>query len=74
VKEAKYRLIFEELLFLQTGLLSIKRKMTEKEQGIRFFLRYQDKRLYAWAALPSDFRPETRVLSEINSDMESSKA
>ncbi len=72
LKEAKYRLIFEELLFLQTGLLSIKRKMTEKEQGIRFS---SDIKINDFThGLPYPLTSaQKRVLSEINSDMESSK-
>jgi ATP-dependent DNA helicase RecG len=70
--EAKYRLIFEELLFLQTGLLAIRNKMTAKEQGIRFSdaVRMDE----FTAPLPYALTgAQSRVLSEINEDMESSK-
>ncbi len=36
LKEAKYRLIFEELLFLQIGLLIIRGKLLEPGRGIAF--------------------------------------
>jgi ATP-dependent DNA helicase RecG len=70
--EAKYRLIFEELLFLQTGLLSIKRKMTSLQQGIRFSCSVQMEEFTS--NLPYALTgAQSRVLSEINGDMESSK-
>ena len=70
--EAKYRLIFEELLFLQTGLLSIKRKMTSMQQGIRFSDSVQTEEFTS--RLPYALTgAQSRVLSEINSDMGSSK-
>ena len=70
--EAKYRLIFEELLFLQTGLLAIKRKMTAKEQGIRFSDAVDMDEFTS--ALPYPLTgAQNRVLSEINSDMEAPK-
>lgn len=70
--EAKYRLIFEELLFLQTGLLAIKNKMSTKEQGIRFS---DEVRMEEFtASLPYSLTgAQSRVLKEINEDMESSK-
>ncbi|HML38122.1 MAG TPA: ATP-dependent DNA helicase RecG [Bacillota bacterium] len=70
--EAKYRLIFEELLFLQTGLLAMKYKMTAQELGIRFSEAvFMDDFL---APLPYKLTvAQYRVLSEINGDMESSK-
>jgi len=70
--EAKYRLIFEELLFLQTGLLAIKNKMSTKEQGIRFsdVVRMEE----FTASLPYSLTgAQSRVLIEINTDMESAK-
>ncbi|MDD3169681.1 MAG: ATP-dependent DNA helicase RecG [Eubacteriales bacterium] len=70
--EAKYRLIFEELLFLQTGLLAIKNKMISKEAGIRFSA---SARMEAFTGLlPYGLTgAQKRVLSEINQDMESAK-
>jgi len=70
--EAKYRLIFDELLFLQTGLLAIKNKMSTKEHGIRFFdvVRMEE----FTASLPYSLTgAQSRVLLEINDDMESAK-
>lgn len=70
--EAKYRLIFEELLFLQTGLLAIKKKMTSIQQGIRFSESIQMEEFTS--RLPYALTgAQSRVLSEINGDMESSK-
>ncbi len=68
--EAKYRLIFEELLFLQTGLLAIKRRMTSKGEGICFspavsMDEFTESLPYALTGA------QKRVLSEINADMES---
>lgn len=70
--EAKYRLIFEELLFLQTGLLAIKHKMSSKKQGIRFSAAVQTDEFTS--SLPYSLTgAQNRVLSEINADMEDSK-
>lgn len=70
--EAKYRLIFEELLFLQTGLLAIKKKMTAKEQGIRFSDAVSMEEFTS--ALPYPLTgAQQRVLSEISADMEAPK-
>jgi ATP-dependent DNA helicase RecG len=70
--EAKYRLIFEELLFLQTGLLAIRNKMTSKEKGILFSTMAPMEEFTA--SLPYRLTgAQNRVLSEINGDMESTK-
>ncbi|MEL7655554.1 MAG: ATP-dependent DNA helicase RecG [Bacillota bacterium] len=70
--EAKYRLIFEELLFLQTGLLLIKNKMTSKDQGILFSREVMIEDFTG--SLPYQLTgAQNRVLSEINTDMESKK-
>jgi ATP-dependent DNA helicase RecG len=70
--EAKYRLIFEELLFLQTGLLAIKKKMTSGQQGIRFSASIQMEEFTSM--LPYALTgAQNRVLSEISRDMESTK-
>ena len=72
LKVSKYRLIFEELLFLQTGLLAIRNKMTSKELGIPFS--DQIKMDEFTAELPYRLTgAQARVLSEINADMESTK-
>ncbi|HYE69719.1 MAG TPA: ATP-dependent DNA helicase RecG [Anaerovoracaceae bacterium] len=70
--EAKYRLIFDELLFLQTGLLAIKNKMSTKEQGIRFSDAVHMQEFTT--PLPYSLTgAQSRVLGEINRDMESAK-
>ncbi|HWQ80377.1 MAG TPA: ATP-dependent DNA helicase RecG, partial [Anaerovoracaceae bacterium] len=70
--EAKFRLIFEELLFLQTGLLAIKYKMEAKDKGIVFSGAVSMDAFTA--SLPYALTgAQHRVLSEINSDMESEK-
>jgi ATP-dependent DNA helicase RecG len=70
--EAKFRLIFEELLFLQTGLLAIKYKMSGENKGIAFS---PDVSLEAFTStLPYRLTAaQRRVLSEINADMESDR-
>lgn len=70
--ESKFRLIFEELLFLQTGLLAIRNKMTSERRGTRFS---NDVRIEEFTgSLPYALTgAQTRVLSEINADMESDK-
>lgn len=70
--EAKYRLIFDELLFLQTGLLIIKNRMTAQKTGISFSSETDMGGFLS--ALPYSLTgAQRRVLSEINSDMESDK-
>lgn len=72
LKEAKYRLIFEELLLLQTGLLVMKNKTTSKLRGIQFS---NAVRIESYTStLPYKLTgAQRRVLSEINEDMESIK-
>ena len=70
--EAKYRLIFEELLLLQTGLLTMKNRTESARKGISFsntvFMReYTEKLPYQLT------HAQERVLSEINRDMGSDK-
>ena len=70
--ESKYRLIFEELLFLQTGLLAIRNKMTSKDQGILFSKEVCIEDFIG--SLPYQLTgAQNRVLTEINADMESKK-
>ena len=70
--EAKYRLIFEELLFLQTGLLAIKHRMSSDKKGICFSASAKMEEFIA--LLPYALTgAQKRVLSEINGDMEPSK-
>lgn len=70
-KEAKYRLVFDELFLLQIGLLAIK-KRNQKSGGIRFnkeicMKAFTDK-------LPFEMTDaQKRVISEIENDMESEK-
>ncbi|MDD4565179.1 MAG: ATP-dependent DNA helicase RecG [Eubacteriales bacterium] len=70
--QAKYRLIFEELLFLQTGLLAIKKKMTSIDKGISFS---KEVTMDDFAAsLPYTLTgAQQRVLNEIDLDMGSGK-
>ncbi len=69
--ESKYRLIFDELLFLQTGLLRIKKKMVSKGSAI-IFSKDVAMDLYT-KTLPYPLtHAQRRVLAEINRDMESS--
>lgn len=70
--EAKYRLIFEELLFLQTGLLAIKHRLSKKEPGIQFSNSIMMEE-YTTSLSYQLTNAQKRVLSEINEDMESAK-
>jgi len=72
LKEARYRLIFEELLLLQTGLFAIKNKLSSKERGIQFSndIRMEE---YTSGLAYKLTGAQRRVLSEINEDMESIK-
>ncbi len=70
LKEARYRLIFDELMLLQTGLLALGRKNKENHNGISF-----DKTVNVEKFIES-FRYEftnaqKRVVHEIIKDMES---
>jgi ATP-dependent DNA helicase RecG len=70
--EAKFRLIFEELLFLQAGLLALKYKMSVQDKGIRFSGTVSMEAFTA--TLPYKLTgAQRRVLSEINRDMEAEK-
>ncbi|MGI6748852.1 MAG: ATP-dependent DNA helicase RecG [Anaerovoracaceae bacterium] len=70
--QAKYRLIFEELLFLQTGLLAIKRRMASVENGVSFSEEVTTDDFIA--SLPYALTAaQQRVLNEIILDMESGK-
>jgi ATP-dependent DNA helicase RecG len=70
--EAKYRLIFDELLLLQTGLLMIRNRMTAGKTGIVFS---GDIKMDEFlSTLPYKLTgAQQRVLNEINCDMESDK-
>ncbi len=72
LKEARYRLIFEELFFLQTGLMSIKSRLGDKKKAIAF------DRNVDIAEFSGSFRykltgAQERVISEIMADMEDSR-
>jgi len=71
LKEAKFRLVFNELFLLQTGLMLTKNCLTKQQKGISFSDQVN----------VSDFiksfpysltKAQLRVVSEINKDMESS--
>jgi len=72
-KEAKYRLIFDELFFLQTGLLSIKNGLQSAKKGIQF--PKDASTLEYICQLPYKLtNAQARVAREIISDMESDKS
>ncbi len=71
-RNARYRLVFEELLLLQLGLLSIRNSLEENRKGIQFSKVHEMESFVE--SLP--FRlteAQRRVFSEIEKDMESSK-
>ena len=69
-KEAKYRLIFDELFLLQTGLLSIKNALKQKGKGISY--RKDISVTEFTKKLPFEMTDaQKRVLAEIEKDMES---
>lgn len=72
IKEAKYRLIFDELFLLQAGLLYIRNQNAGKGKGICF-----DKHVKMEEFTKNFEYPltgaQSRVLKEINEDMESEK-
>lgn len=70
VKEAKYRLIFDELFLLQLGLLRIKRQFGTDGKGIAFdkSVAMEDLLRNLQFGLTS---AQLRVIGEINRDMES---
>lgn len=72
LKVAKYRLIFDELLFLQIGLLSIKNKINSEEKGICFNKDINIDKFIR--TLPYSLtNAQKKVINEINIDMESEK-
>ncbi|MCX7921264.1 MAG: ATP-dependent DNA helicase RecG [Clostridia bacterium] len=71
-KNARYRLVFEELLLLQLGLLSIKNTIDETKKGISF--EAVDEMKSFINGLPFNLTgAQMRVFSEIEKDMESDK-
>lgn len=71
-KEAKYRLIFDELLLLQTGLMMTRRKLEHQSTGITFSRNHKIKTFTDSLPYPLT-GAQNRVLTEIETDMESSK-
>lgn len=68
---ARERLVFEELLILQMGLSGLKASTKEKEEGITFGAGAEVEKVMG--SLPFKLtNAQRRVLSEIESDMESS--
>ncbi|MEI8215540.1 MAG: ATP-dependent DNA helicase RecG [Eubacteriales bacterium] len=73
IKEAKYRFIFEEFLYLQLGLVMIKNLNRQKESGIAFQEKVDLEELCNY--LPFELtKAQTRVIDEIFNDMESQKS
>lgn len=71
-KNARYRLVFEELLLLQLGLLSIKTSLVEVKTGIKF-KPVKDMDTFV-SQLPFQLtNAQKRVFAEIEKDMESDK-
>lgn len=73
IKEAKYRLIFDELFLLQIGLRSLRNQTVGKGKGIIFSSQVQMEEFtksFPYALTGA----QCRVLDEINKDMESEKA
>jgi ATP-dependent DNA helicase RecG len=72
-KNARYRLVFEELFFMQLGLLSLKTSLNKEQTGIAF--KKDDGKLDAFIkTLPFSLtRAQQNVFNEIKRDMESKK-
>lgn len=72
LKKSRERLVFEELLILQLGLLMIKENIKSNEEGIVFSERYEEEMFLE--SLPYTLTDaQKRAYCEIKSDMESSK-
>lgn len=73
IKEAKYRLVFEELLVLQTGLLSLKNRLEAEQKGLTFSKEVKMKSMTE--ILPFSLtNAQQRVMEEVEHDMESGRA
>lgn len=71
-KEAKFRLIFDELFLLQTGLFMTRRRLEHQCRGISFSSQHKTKEFTAH--LPYSLtQAQQRVVKEIEDDMESDK-
>ena len=72
-EKARERFAFEELLSMQLGLLSLKNKYEKQDEGIMFSKKV--KMIDVINSLPFNLtNAQTKVLKEINNDMESSKS
>ncbi|HPZ59395.1 MAG TPA: ATP-dependent DNA helicase RecG [Bacillota bacterium] len=72
VREARFRLVFDELFLLQLGLLSIKYRIKENDAGIAFSTEHKTRDFVR--ALPFELTgAQKRVLDEIEKDMEESR-
>lgn len=72
LREAKYRLVFDELFLLQTALLLIKSENNKSHEGIRFSKKSSMSDFIL--GLPYDLtRAQIKVLDEICMDMEKEK-
>ncbi|HZK02662.1 MAG TPA: ATP-dependent DNA helicase RecG, partial [Anaerovoracaceae bacterium] len=72
-REAAFRLIFDELFIMQLGLLSIRRQIETDESNITFSPKIKTKDFIS--ILPYKLTDaQSRVISEIEVDMEASKA
>lgn len=72
LKEARYRLIFDELFLLQLGLSFVKQKYASAEHGI-VFCEKADLELFIDKLPFALTRAQKRVIKEIEDDMESRK-
>ena len=71
-KNARYRLVFEELLLFQLGLFNIKNTMEKEAKGISFKGAYEARAFIE--GLPFRLtKAQIKVFSEIEKDMESGK-
>jgi len=71
-ENARYRLVFEELLLLQLGLMTIKNSLGESKKGIVFRAAQEVKQFIKELPFPLT-GAQKKVLAEIERDMESHK-
>lgn len=72
-KNARYRLVFEELLLLQLGLLSIKTALGDGKKGIEFGAHKEELKVFIGSIGFTLTGAQQRVLEEIERDMESNR-
>ncbi|MBQ9931268.1 MAG: ATP-dependent DNA helicase RecG [Firmicutes bacterium] len=70
LKEARYRLVFEELFLLQTSLLALRNRVTQEAAGIPFSSRVKLSDFGKTLPFPLT-GAQKRVMAEIDRDMES---